>query len=696
MKKKKEVSLISRIRRIDDNTSMKFEKPTLDNAVSTDDFMAENPDIEMKTAKVNYSDENVKSLEQEWKFDCSAMSVNNFVVTPYMYLQSGQALSVLYPNSCHYLLPPQFLPLEEPTSESEDKKQFVQNKINDFSYDEDKATLYWICRGKEEVTKCKLANFEVVIEKMYTLVGANVNEERIILSIKGKRNVSLDISLDKLTGLHQELTKKNPEYRLYNDLKGQASALFRQYVSEVYEYSQECLPHEVIYKNAGWQRVLNDWHYYSGNDENCQSDFCLAEVDTDPFSLVEWVENLLLIADNQIMLPLLLHAHLGYTLKLFEEAGYNEQYILAMIGVSGSKKTSLARVLFSLFGDAIINFTSTDRAIELELMSRQDSTMILDDLSSGSDKILAGKFEKILRQLGDSTGRKRSINSGKGQEEVSTRCAVVLTAETDIDALSKSSKLRTLAVHFKLDSVNSDMLLKFQDDELNSKTMGRFSKLEQYMTLYIRFLEMNFDFFVNLLKVIKIKKKSEFGFARQATIFNMLLGQVDLVLRFWMFCGMLNDKDFKSMYSRWLDILEEIMTVNEKRGKEAEPYILFLQAISQALRSGKIASSKSSYEDSYYVNHLIGYKDFPNMILYPDSAYDYVVDYYNRLGKVFTESPKALWNKFYSLGLLEVYEQKNHKPKLFKQVKVKRTSVYCLCLNWRSVEALLNQMIPEA
>jgi len=696
MKKKKEVSLISRIRRIDDNSLIKFKKPTQDNAVSADDFMAENSDVKMKTAKVNYSDDNVKSLEQEWKFDCSAMPVNNFVVTPYMYLQSGRVLSVLYPSSCCYLLPPQILPLAEPMSESNDKEQVVQDKIKDFSYDEDTATLYWICKGKEEITKCKLANFEVVIEKIYTLVGANVGEERITLSIKGKRNVLLDISLDKLTGLHQELTKKNPEYRLYNDLKGQASALFRQYVSEVYEYSQECLPHAVIYKNAGWQKNLNGWHYYSATDENCQSDFYLAEVDTDPFSLVEWVGNLLLIADKQIMLPLLLHAHLGYTLKLFEEAGYNEQYILAMIGVSGSKKTSLARVLFSLFGDAIINFTSTDRAIELELMERQDSTMILDDLSSGSDRILAGKFEKILRQLGDSTGRKRSINSGKGQETVSTRCAVVLTAETDIDALSKSSKLRTLAVHLNVNSVNSDMLRKFQDDELNSKAMGKFSKLEQYMTLYIRFLEMNFDFFVDLLKVIKIKKNNEFGFARQVTIFNMLLGQVDLVLRFWRFCGMLDDKEFETMYSHWLDILEELMTMNEKRGKEAEPYILFLQAISQALRSGKIAGNKSSYEeDSCYV-HFIGYKDFPNMILCPDSAYDYVINYYNRLGRVFTESPKALWDKFYSLGLLEVYEQKNHKPKLFKQVKVKRTSVYCLCLKWRSVEALLNQMIPEA
>ena len=104
MKKKKEVSLISRIRRIDDNSLIKFEKPTHDNAVSADDFMAENPDVEMKTAKVNYSDENVKSLEQEWKFDCFAMPVNNFVVTPYMYLQSGRGLSVLYPSSCRYLL----------------------------------------------------------------------------------------------------------------------------------------------------------------------------------------------------------------------------------------------------------------------------------------------------------------------------------------------------------------------------------------------------------------------------------------------------------------------------------------------------------------------------------------------------------------------------------------------------------------
>ena len=335
-------------------------------------------------------------------------------------------------------------------------------------------------QGKTE--RVPLANFCLSIEKIYTLVATNAQEERITLSVQGKSNVMLDIPLDKLTALYQELTKSHPEYRLHNAAKSQANHLFQQYVSEVYEISLECLPHETVYKNAGWQLSSGGWHYFSGTDKNCRSDFHLATVDTAKFDLVDWVGGLLEVGDYQIMLPLLLHAHLGYTLKLFEDAGYNEQYILAMIGASGSKKTSLARVIFSLFGDALINFTSTDRAIELELMNRQDSTMILDDLSSGSDKLLAGKFEKILRQLGDSTGRKRSISSGTEQEAVNTRCAVVLTAETDIDALSKSSKLRTLAVYLSVDSLDSAKLKEFQDDEFNAKMTGRFSKLEQYMT----------------------------------------------------------------------------------------------------------------------------------------------------------------------------------------------------------------------
>ena len=659
----------------EDNAMARKNEPD-DNASSVAEFKRRNPNVELKTLQVNYSNDNVRRLET---FSTSSnLPMSDTAMKPYGYLQSGYGITVLYPASSYYILPPQFLM----------PPRVIKRRTTNYIYEENSATLFWLRRNKDKTERIPLANFEVVIKKIYTLVDTNAQEDRLELLIKGKADIALDISLDKLTALYQELTKKHPEYRIYSDAKSQAHSLFQQYVSEIYEMSLESLSQEVIYKNAGWQMTPAGWHYFSGTDKNCQSDFHLATMDTAPIDLVDWVSGLLKLGDYQIMLQLLLHAHLGYTLKLFEDAGYNEQYILAMIGASGSKKTSLARVMFSLFGDALINFTSTDRAIELEMMSRQDSTMILDDLSSGNDKFQAGKFEKILRQQGDSTGRKRSINSGMEQDSVSTRCAIVLTAETDIDALSKSSKLRTLAVYLKVDSLDSAKLREFQDDELNAKMIGRFSKLEQYMTCYVKFLEAHYQKMIGVLRTAKLNIGSEFSFARQATIFNMLVGQAELVLIFWQFCGMLSaEEDFSKMYSHWLEVLKKVMEANEQRGKESEPYILFLQVIAQSLHTNAIATSKE-----YVGDQCIGYFEKNDVILLPDKAYDYVICYYNRLGKIFSEGKRALWDKFYSLNLIEVYEQQNHKPKLFKKVKLNGFTTDCLWLKWRVVAQLLNQI----
>lgn len=655
-----------------------IQEPIQDTAVSVTQFMANNPKIEMTSPVVTYSDENITNLRDCAITNYSPQSMTYSPVNPYVYSQSGQEMMCLLPASELYLQTSQDLPTPK-----------LQAKLQDFTYDENSGTLYW-CRNKNSTGRYRLANFEVVVEKIYTLVSTNAQEEKITLFIRGKNHSFLfDIKLSKLTSLIQELSAQYPQFRIFCDL-ARANSIFQQYISEVYELSYETLPHEIVYKNAGWQRNFNGWHYYSGSDENCLSDFRLAVVEHEPFALIDWGSSLLEIADPQIMLPLFLHAHLGYTLKLFEDAGYNEQYILAMIGASGNKKTSLARVLFSLFGDALINFTSTNRGIELDLMSRQDSSLIMDDLSSGRDKVLVAKFEQILRQLGDSTGRKRSINGGNDLDYVSTRCAVVLTAETDIDALSKSSKLRTLAVFINHDSIDSEKLRTFQDDDLYAKRSGRFSKLEQYMTLYVKFLEAHYSLCVEIVTAPKLDTKKDFSFARQATIFKMLIVQAELILLFWETCRFINADESIDLLNYWENTLGKVMEVNEQRSKEAEPYILFLQAIAQATRTSGISQSKDVFYESCF-----GFFDCGKLFLYPNSAYNYVITYYSRFGKIFTESPQALWNKFYDLNLIEVYEQQNHKAKLFKKVRIQNQSVSCLVLKWSAVKTLLENLTPE-
>lgn len=566
------------------------------------------------------------------------------------------------------------------------------NLLSEFMFDENARILYWRNVKKNTEDLHRLTNFAVYIKRRFKLVGSNGYLDMITLILHGLKDLEITISLSELSSLMKYIEKNYPEYRLYPELWNRKD-LFKQYVSEVYEKTVNNCPEETVYQNAGWNLNSNSqYHYYSANDsEYCLSQFRLSNnlcfLSRD---LISWAMGLLNMGTDEVMIPLLLHAHLGYTLHLFENAGYQEQYILALIGSSGSKKTSVARVMFSLFGDALINFTSTDRAIELSLMQRQDSTLILDDLTSGNNKDLAGKFERILRQLGDSTGRRKTVNSGTEQENVKTRCAVVLTAETDIDSLSKSSKLRTLALPVNVNSFNSKVLMMYQSDAENARMLGTYSKLEQYMTFYIDHLTRNYHDILNFVHQDRFTiQANDLKFARQVTIFKMLKAQAIILLDFWIRYNMIRPEEVTSISNRFLNAISRIIMMNEQRCIEFEPYILFLKAISELLASeGLVASDKNDF----MLENRYGYWLNGNIILKAEQIYNYVCNYYFRQGKLFAESLHGILDKLYSLDLLEVYEQKDHKPKLLKQVKIREVSQNVICLKWSMVERLLTQI----
>ena len=660
-------------------------KPTVPytQAISPKEFKQKYPDVKFRSIKYISNNEGVKKLcpEKMVHYEPTGMTT---AISPYEYIQNGGKMIVNYTESYIYLMPTFF-------------KLSVKDKIKEFKYNNFNSILYWISFKDGEKHFIRLANFEIEIIHSYTLVSLRNEQKMLSVLVRGKdnRQTQIEIFLEKYESLYQEIIKENPEYRLYPDSKKE-TLLFRQYCSEVYEYSNINSFDERVYLNAGWHKYNGSWRYYSGNGVDCLSKFRLADkILYSRDELAEWFRGLLELADIHIMLPLLIHAHLGYTLKLFEDAGYDEQYILAIIGESGSKKTSLARVMFTLFGGREINFTSTDRAIELELENRQDSVMVLDDLSSGSDKFLTKKFENILRQLGDSTGRKKSVNSGKEQEQVSTRCAVVLTAESDIDALSKSSKLRTLAVHMYADSLDLNKLSEYQREIHYSKVNKKFSKFEQYITLYIRFLEKNYHFIVNELAESKYVFTENFTFDRQATIFKILAGQAKIILRFWNYCELLLETDIEKVYKKWCEDLKEIVQMNEQRGLKVEPHLLFLQAIIQgALLENFIAKDKTDYAQNK--DFYIGYLKNECLFLNPDSAYKYCRAYCERQSLDFQSSSQNIVDKLYRCGVIVGYEQKNHKAKLFKQVHFETHSEHFLCLNLDVANNELQKLVCSA
>ena len=473
------------------------------------------------------------------------------------------------------------------------QRYLVMSTVPEFFYNEQDNTLYWFDKRKssDKVLPQRLANFEVLIKRRYNFVVENNVTERLVVTIQGVKVIDLDILSKEYSSLMQHV-KEIPGYFLYSDTRKQ-QALFEQYISEIYWKMINTMPIEIVYGESGWhQTETGIWHYYSGNDvNNCFCNFRLANNIVYTFvdygesrELIGWGMGLFGISTYEIMLPLIIHAHLGYTLKFFEEIGYREQYILMMIGYTGSGKTTLARILFSLFGNklvkGLVNFTSTECAIERDIMKRQDSTLVIDDLCKGTDSIMLEKFERVLRQLGDSTGRKKTINGGTEQVEVKTRCAVILTAESDIDALDESSKLRTLAVNidkYLFNRLTFDMYKKEMEE---AQRLGRFSRLEQYMTMYVQFLERNnMQVIQRLLEEREIPPPVQFAFPRQNTIFIMMRSQLRIMLDFWRTYVFVPDNQYWSVYYFYVDFLIKVLKENEERICKAEPYIVFLQIL---------------------------------------------------------------------------------------------------------------------
>lgn len=657
----------------------------IETSVDVDDFIKQNPEVKMIVPAVSKSNsqsvgyvtsEQIESFnEQERKFSA---------ITPFEYMRQF-GLPMIFPNLDSYKY---ILQREENLPSANSNLSTLEEEIGEFEYDPNESTLYWTGRK----TAVKLTNFYIELKERYLLMSLQGQEEMISLEVKNEsRCESFEIPLGQLNNLNQTL-KQCPEFFTYSEVgAGKVNQLLRQYISELYNEVKNVLPFTVKYANHGWNEdEQNCRHYFSGNDPNCFNDLRLADYLTaEPIDLIAWCFGLLQIGSQKIMLPLMLQMHLGFTLKLFENAGYNEQFILTVIGESGSKKTSLAREMFCLFGESIINFQSTERAIELELMNRQDATLILDDLSSGNDKNLAMKFERILRQLGDSTGRKRAVNGGNEQDCVQTRCAVTVTAESDIDILSKSSKLRTLAVYINKNSLVSEILALYQADSVKAKNAGQFSKLEQYITLYIRFLEFHYAESVEIIRRAKFQTSSEdLNFARQATIFTMLTVQAELILHFWRSWGALTEEESSQIYDDWLAVIYSVIRQNETRGQTAEPYLLFLQAVGAALTKNLIAQNKDSYSMD---SRSIGYRENGKIMLDPDFAFSYVVEFYRKQNLMFNESQQNILNKLYEQNLIETYPQKDHKPKLLKQVKINGAEKKMICLKWSLTENFFDE-----
>lgn len=531
-----------------------------------------------------------------------------------------------------------------------------------------------------------LTNFNPIPKARVTVKTTGNEENYIEFQIQLKRSShTFSIKSSEMEKFYKKMKQAIPAAYVFADA-GKGEESLREYIAEILEEKWPSLIEKEIYRTGGWWKIGKRMMYLSGRDENCMSERKLAETKgCNRHLVISRAFEVLEIAPRQISVPIFLFAHSGYVKKLFSEAGLPIQFIFDLIGPTGSRKTSLVKVLFGLFQDInqrgnFVNFSSTPRAMEIVGEQNVDGVVILDDLSDAMSSVQIDKFEKFLRSLCDQEGRRRSTDGGRTLDIVETQFTAILTAESYFDDMPQSSKLRNIAQFIDENTICNTVLSRFQEDQRVQKNSGNHSSLELYMTIFIEWVGENWKELLHRLSGY-VPNPIGIKYARLEEARRVLHGMAMLVLDFACAHGIYRGEDGRSVFYEWTRYIDELILLNQNLCQSAAPEVMFLTALRDLISCGELKISAGKADFERLPDFYCGFHDGEFVKINPLRAFDSVRNYYLKAHQKFDFSANMIFSNLVSRGFSEGYKERNRtNSRPLKKVVINGQKMQFLCL----------------
>lgn len=469
----------------------------------------------------------------------------------------------------------------------------------------------------------KLCNFYVKIVDIRILRNRDGTTSEEIAYIVGGTDLSHrlgefneknlpTIPEENFSKIISEILRRFPECYINPELKHIAPDYLKEYVATNYRDFRQNHPPNEFFAYSGWE-IVNEKHVYLSDSRNdCKCGITVPKILPEEYQKI-WQEDLEIlnvqkknynpdgtlneINSLNVILLFWLYLHLGYACKLFMDAGVKVQFILLLIGKTGSLKTSICETFAEPFNEgAMLRFESTAVALENYREECIDQNMIVDDIFK-KDLESMKKRETLNRAFGDGIGRAKS--TGKDYKEISrskVRGGCIVTAEHDLKS-QQSSALRYVTVKIESDSIDSSELKKFQDDKILSKFQNRYSKVQKIFGGWIDYLERNYLEIVSWLINFQAPPLT-LKFKRHQQIYRVLCATTQIIIGWGIESGAVNEQQAQEISEIWHKVIVNFMIKNQTAAMVAEPYQQFLITLQQAIATGSalMATSKEAFE----------------------------------------------------------------------------------------------------
>ncbi len=438
---------------------------------------------------------------------------------------------------------------------------------------------------------------------------------------------------------------------------------------------------ETIYAQTGWKKIGGRYEFLMPNENSPftvelhgkLSRYCFTEKCSpdDLVFLSAMLENC--IAPERVMLPMLAVTFLSPLNHFLKEAGCEPKFVTALIGKTGSRKSTLAALFLSFFGrftasDLPMSFHDTANSILANSYYLKDVLTCIDDFHPSGifqEKEMKTIAQNISRYYGDRTGRGRLNSQIEIQASKPPTGNALITAEFAPD-ISVSGAARYFNIELGENEVDLKDLSEYQQYAEQGILTGMMQTYTDWLGKIYLSDEKDFERMLSALfrqsrkeYTAKLSERKIKCHSRVPDMLSHLKIGLTMLMIFLQQHELIGNADRKQTMTKFDEILLKTVESNAELILEQDPVTRFCDKLISLLESGRCYVDDRSASSGAAGKGYIGMEDSENYYLLADAVHCEVKRLCSDQGEQFSISKFQLIKHLAADGLLTRFGQRN-------------------------------------
>lgn len=425
----------------------------------------------------------------------------------------------------------------------------------------------------------------------------------------------------------------------------------------VYQHTGiKCIDGERVFLNGGFSVTRNGLtDQYCVELENQMENYSFTNKRTDDRYHV--FRELFNIAPLSVILPCVVYCFQSAMNPLYREAGIEPSFLLYIIGKTGSRKTTLAKLLLNFFGHfeyatpSPAGFRDTANAIEKKYAVGDGIVLLIDDKVPYTNAYLKANADGVeqaaLRLSGDKAPRAKMNADGTLKKAYRPKAGCIMTGEDGLQSVTESGIARAFTVELKPTDIDLDKLTYLQENA---------DRLNQIMSEFIQFMLIHWDALREELYPAFSKLRQEaqsVGHGRLADAVAHLRLTLIIACSWLLSINEMTADQAHDLKEKAGTLFLSMAQEQQKRVIEDRPTKLYLDALKQMRETGAIRFVNAKRHDDTAHDGKIGYVDDRFFYLIPDAAYNAVCKFYREQDRRFPLSKTRIHEHLVLEGYVE-------------------------------------------